>query len=320
MMNGLRNRKRGIAFAAMTAGLGIVAAGVGLLALPAIAGNPSTALDGFPGFGRSPEAALRDNTIAYWEAYRREQVVVACMSRSGFTYWQDDSFPEAEVVKISEELKAPQPRTVTKEQQTPPAQRNGDYETRLTAQDRERYSRALSGESAEEMSEFRRTGAYPKGRGPDFGVGGCIGTAATEVPSIWDTKRRLEDQRQLMRDEIAASPQLNAIKGEYAACVKRTGGIDASSPADVDAHAVKGPAQQKAAALALESCNEVWAKGYRAAEEVAAQRFVEKNAAVLAGAQQRYKDTVTRIGQDQGFLRHLGERAAVIRTLGLDRQ
>ncbi|GAA0948465.1 hypothetical protein [Nonomuraea longicatena] len=319
-MNGPRNRTRGVALAALTAGLGILATGVGLLALPAVAGNPSAVLDDVPGFGRSPEAALRDNTIAYWEAYQREQVVTACMSRSGFTYWQDVAFPEAEVVKISEELKAPQPRTVTKEQQTPAAQRNGDYETRLAAQDRERYSRALSGESAAEMSEFRRTGTYPKGRGPDFGVGGCLGEATTEVPSIWDTKRRLEDQRQLMRDEIAASPQLNAIKSEYAACAERTGGIDAQSPADVDAHAVKGPAQQKAAALALESCNEIWAKGYRAAEDVAAQRFAERNATVLAGARQRYKDTVTRIGQDQGFLRHLGERAAVIRTLGLDRQ
>ncbi|MFD9946807.1 hypothetical protein ACFWYW_00100 [Nonomuraea sp. NPDC059023] len=319
-MDGSGNQLRRAAVAVLIAGLGVLATGITLLALPSFATDRSESpLDSFPGFGKSPEAELRDDTIAYWEAYQQEAIIAACMSRAGFTYWRDTSFPEAETVKIASGLNAPQPRTVTKEQQVPATERNSTYEEQLAPQERDRYTRSRYGESAAEISDYRRTGAFPKGRGPDFAARGCVGQAKAAVPSIWDTKRQLEDERQVMRKEISASA-LNAVKSDYAACAQRVGGITAQSPAEVDAHAIQGAAQQQTGARVFGACNEIWARGYRAAEPVAAQRFIDRNAAVLTSAQQRYDGVIAKISQDRTFLQFLGEQAAIIRASGADRR
>ncbi len=47
----------------------------------------------------------------------------------------------------------------------PATERNDVYEENLSPQERDRYNRTRYGESAAEMAEYQRTGAYPKGRG-----------------------------------------------------------------------------------------------------------------------------------------------------------
>jgi hypothetical protein len=80
---------------------GLIVSGVAITGAPAFADSPF-ALDQYPGFGRSADAALRDDTIAYWEAFQREQVIADCMAAAGFAYVLDVAFPTEAVVAIAE--------------------------------------------------------------------------------------------------------------------------------------------------------------------------------------------------------------------------
>lgn len=61
-------------------------------------------LDPYPGFGRTAEAALRDDTIAFWEAYKQEVFVKACMENAGFQYLEDALYPGEVVQEIARSL------------------------------------------------------------------------------------------------------------------------------------------------------------------------------------------------------------------------
>jgi hypothetical protein len=61
----------------------------------------AAALDEYAGFGQSVEATQRDETIAYWEAFRREQLVGACMAEAGFDYAPAVAFPTGDMLEIA---------------------------------------------------------------------------------------------------------------------------------------------------------------------------------------------------------------------------
>jgi hypothetical protein len=148
------------------------------------------ALDTHPGFGQSPRAMLRDDTIAYWEAYRRELVVAACMNDAGFDHTPDVAFPTEAMQRVAESLAADDPGSSARGRARP-AEQNRAYERGLSAGERDRYHRTLHGETAADVDAASRDGVAPDGRGADFATGGCVGEAATAVPSVWGARRAL---------------------------------------------------------------------------------------------------------------------------------
>jgi hypothetical protein len=153
----------------------------------------TSALDQHVGFGVSPVGALRDETIAYWEAYQREQLTAACMADAGFDYTPAVSFPTRDTVEIAEGLGA-QDRAASlgPRGSSSPATRNRDVERALSAGERDRYDQTLLGESAADVAEADRTGEVPAGRRADeFATGGCVGLSKAAIPSVWDARRQL---------------------------------------------------------------------------------------------------------------------------------
>ena len=158
-------------------------------------------LDEYAGFGQSPEAVQRDETIAYWEAFQRQQLVAECMADAGFDYAPAVAFPVDDMVEVAEGL------GIQDRGSSPalpglssPVRWNRDYEGGLSEADRERYSQTLVGESAAEVAETDRSGVVPEGRlAEEFATGGCVGAAEAAVPSVWDARRGLAAELDAMR-------------------------------------------------------------------------------------------------------------------------
>lgn len=294
-----------------TQGCGWQAGGKGLadaiddhLGNPRALSDPATfALDGYEGFGRSPEAVLRDDTIAYWEAFSRQVDVAACMNDAGLEYVPAVAFPADRVADIAAGLGVG-PRWPASGS---PDSRNRAYEQRLSPDDRERYFQTLLGESAADVDEAERTGEIPPGRSPDFATGGCVGAARTATPNVWDRQRPL---RQQLDQDIAASPELRAAKAQYLDCAQAKGGIVASDPGDARQLAQADTSKAAAVEEVLADCEAGWATGYDRAATATADRFADRHAEELAAIARHYDTTLTDLRRDAEFLTYLGEHAA----------
>src|SRR5690625_167665 len=139
-------------------------AGAFLLAIGAVMmyGTPGQAsphpLDDYPGFGRSPDAVVRDDTIAYFEAYDREQHIGGCMADAGFEYTPDVEYPLDAMRTVAASLDVD---TVDADAGLDhPAEENQAYEDALSVDEREAYYQTLYGERSEErrVGKERRAG------------------------------------------------------------------------------------------------------------------------------------------------------------------
>ena len=288
--------------AAQVCGTLMMLIAIAIMATAAGAAQPQPfPLDKYPGFGRSPLAAQRDDTIAAWEAFRREQLIASCLGRAGFSYVPALAFPEEPLAAVASSLGISAVGAATARS---PFDQNQAYEATLSASEDERYSRTLYGESAIDMAGTGRTGQVPTGRESDFASGGCRGEAKSVVPSVWDLKRGLEGELELMRQNIAAAPEMVTTGDAYAACA-RVRGMDARSPADVERIAVIN--LSTAITAVLKECNGVWAAGYRTAELAVMTEFERRNLVVLRSAEARYVDVPAGIAADVEFRAYLAQ-------------
>jgi hypothetical protein len=262
-------------------------------------------LDGYEGFGRSPQGMLRDDTIAYREAFQREVDVAECMSGAGFDYAPAVAFPTDRVVAIATHLGVPANGAPVASET--PTSRNHAYADSLSTGDRERYFQTLLGESAADVAEAEVTGEIPHGRGPDFATGGCRGAAAEAIPTIWDRQRPL---RQQLDVEIAASPELGAARSQYRRCAEGAGDIAASDPGDARRVALADSSETDAVMEVLTACEPGWAIGYDRAATSTATRFADEHADELSAIERHYDTALDDIRQDDGFLTYLSEQAA----------
>lgn len=302
LLRGLRPRS----WAAMQV-TGIVLAVLGVVSFANRAeAQEAFPLDSTPGLGRSPAAAQRDDTIAAWEAFQREQVIASCMARAGFRYVMNVAFPAGTLAHVARGLGV----TVrASSNDLSPAQQNRTYEALLSAADQERYARALYAESAADIGTMRRTGMVPDGRSADFSKGGCTAEANAAVPSIWTLQRELRGELETLRQEIAVSVA-NFAGNRYAACAERAGGITARGPADVERIAATDKTRSLAASSVLKQCGPLWAAAYRSAEAAAQRDFAQRHASRLGAAQERYQDAMKTIASDHGFRAYLEQNAA----------
>jgi hypothetical protein len=271
----------------------------------------TTSLDQFAGFGQSPDAVLRDETIAYWEAFEREQLMRECMADAGFDYAPAVAFPTGDMIEVAENLGIEgDGMSAAMYPLSSPTSWNRAYERGLSGDDRERYNETLLGESAADVAEADRTGVVPDGRrAEEFATGGCFGEVRAAVPSIWDAQRSLSAEMDAIRQNIAGSAEMQGTADQYAECAE-TGGVTASGPGDLEQLIAGGGARADAAATAYEDCAPVWAAGYERAATAAANRFVERHAAELDAAARRYDGVMDRITQDQDLATYLAAQVA----------
>jgi hypothetical protein len=282
------------------------------LGYPRATAVSTTSLDQYTGFGQSPDAALRDETIAYWEAFEREQLVRECMARVGLDYAPAVAFPTGDMLDVAENL------GIQDQGSSPdlpgfssPTSWNRDYERGLSGGERERYNQTLLGESVADVVEADRTGIVPDGRrAEEFATGGCFGEAKAAIPSIWDAQRNLGAEMDAMRQEVAGSAEMRETAGVYAECAEAAGGVTASGPSDLEELIAGGGARADAAATAYDDCAPVWAAGYERAATAAADRFVARHGDQLDTAARRYDGVMDQIAQDQDLATYLAAQVA----------
>jgi hypothetical protein len=163
----------------------------------------TSSLDDYAGFGQSAAATQRDETIAYWEAFQREQLITECMAEAGFEYAPAVAFPTGDMREVAEGLGIEDTGSSFElPQLSSPVSWNRDYERGLSDAERERYHQTLLGESAAAVAEADRTGIVPEGRpAEEFAMGGCFGEADAAVPSVWDARRELAPDLDALRQE-----------------------------------------------------------------------------------------------------------------------
>jgi len=256
-------------------------------------------LDHYPGFGRSPDATLRDLTIAYAEAFEREQSIAACMADAGFTYEPAVAFPAEDTRAVADALGV-EPAAA------PPSSwaANRAYEQDLPAPDRDRYFRTLLNERAADIDQADRTGAFPTGRGADFATGGCHRTARAAVPSIWDAPRAINTTLSGVLADLPDAPAMADTRARYADCVASASDLQASTPAQLEKAIVADEAQDDAV-KAYDTCSDVWAAGYQDAAQAPLTDAASEQAAQLAEVAARYEDAMDQVATDTDLLHHL---------------
>lgn len=292
----------------------------------AASGFATHPLDAFPGFGRSPSAALRDDTFAYWEAYRREKFIQRCMARAGFRYTMDVEFPADAVVAVANGL------AIRPEGNNPdPAVENDAYVASLEASALDRYYRTLVGESSGNIEAFEQSGGAvpPAVDAAAFATGGCTGEAAEAIGSVWDVPRAFATQAEKIRGDAA-----RIAAGEYAGCVATFDAVlnvtgssieGGANPAHLEGAIAAVPpsdGHRTALTVTLQTCGPVWDAGYRSAEAGLVRKYLRcdetdtestvrcSNAVAMLGATRtRYATAEVEIAADLGFKQYLAGAA-----------
>lgn len=292
----------------------LAAAGIAVSAHIATAGPGDPAqtreqitLESVPGFGMSPDTVLRDDMIAYWEAWRRDTKTAECMQAAGFAWQPEALYPREVVEMIATELVV-RPSAVKREL---PEQANARAAQALSSSDLERYDRALYGESAADMAALSATGRAPAGRdGARFGRGGCVGLAEAAVGSVWDLPRAVETEITAQEIAIKDSPAFAEVRAEYASCAAQQGLAHVDGPEDLDQLLVSADASGDPAALdeAVQStdavdgeCQQIWARGSAEARAHAASLVRAAHARQFNAHERRYAHVIEQINEDEQF-------------------
>lgn len=267
----------------------------------AIANSGGHPLDPYPGFGRSVEAAARDDAIAYWEAYRRETQIATCMTNQGFMYEPAVAYPESVVIEIANYLGV-RPSLTGPWESTAPLDTNRQYQSSLTPTELDAYFRALVGESAEAMTEADIKGEE---HFEGFASGGCFGDAAEEVGSIWDLKRKLRPDFDALRMSF-----VEGATAEYTSCAVASGLPDVKSPEDIESRIASGEIPVDLGTTALTGCQPIWDTAVQRADLAASDEFIGMERHLLEQAVHRYADALDAIQTDSTFISYLSSHAA----------
>ena len=262
-------------------------------------------LDSIPGLGRSPDAVLRDDAIAYWEAWKRDLEVQECMSAQGFVWEPEAAYPPEVADDVARYLGVAPLRSGSRDTAVV---RNDRRATALGAAVRNRYFRTLLGESAAAIDFLEKSGGQlpPGESAAGFATGGCRGKADAAVGSVWDLRRDLSDDMASLLDEARSAPDFVDAQDEYQRCVQRHGLAGVRSPADVDRALEEGDDRALAAA---ESCSTIWLKADEEASARAANALLQAHPVALERQRNTYARAVDQMREDSDFLRSVAANA-----------
>jgi hypothetical protein len=260
--------------------------------------------DSVPGLGRSPDAVLRDDAIAYWEAWKRDLEVQECMSAQGFVWEPEAAYPPEVAGDVANYLGVAPLRSGSRDTAVA---RNDRRATALGAAVRDRYFRALLGESAAAIDFLEESGGQlPPGKSAaGFATGGCRGEADAAVGSVWDLRRDLSDDMTSALDEARSAPDFVDAQDEYQRCVERHGLEGVRSPADVDRALEEGDDR----ALAVESCSPIWLKADEKASARAEKALLQAHPVAVERQRKSYARALDQIREDSDFLRAVAANA-----------
>lgn len=272
------------------------------------AGNP---FDEYPGFGISPESVIRDDTIAYWEAFNREQNIGACMKRSGFSYLADVAFPSQAMQAVAESMGIAPDTSIQSASRAylDPRLRNRDYVKTLSDGEQDKYYQTLYGENAQDIEMYSQTGVVASGTTKEFATSGCYGSTTKSQSSIWDGKRALADELQAMRIQITHSEDL---KQTFSTCTQSIGGLTAASPAVIEDRIDYGGLSVETGEKILMKCGSEWENGYRMAWDTAMKDIIAQNPKIFAQIKQKYSGAISEIQENQEFRSYITRQLAVL--------
>ena len=186
----------------------------------ASSGDPAQpqSLSEIPGFRRSAEGMVADDTIAFWEAFSREEHVHDCMSRAGLDYTIDVAFPTGPVLSIASSLdivandnsEGDDSEALASESVGQSSAQQNMLDDLMTPDinlvpvvESDQYFMALYGETAADVAYVESTGFLPEGRN-DFARGGCVGASWDAIPGLYDRRSEIfDDVREAKVTELA---------------------------------------------------------------------------------------------------------------------
>jgi hypothetical protein len=263
-----------------------------------------------PGLGMSPEAVLRDDRIAIFEAYQRDSLVASCMSGQGFTWEPEVLYPEQSLLDVATDM---QVRPTSPADGKAAAERNGALERALSIADRDRYSRALYGYSVEELDARRE-------KGDDLvGAGGCL-SFATGGPRIWDVREAYISRWTGLLSAARQDPATGETQAVVADCYCDHGapGVDLGEPGALDQFVGDG-GDPRVFEAAIGACRDVQVAADRIRQQVASDEFVARYGGELSPQVRRYQQMIPTIETDVQFRLVLSMRAGeALAVLGRD--
>ncbi len=178
------------------------------------------AVDTIPGFGITPKNAMRDDTIALWEAYQRESIVQQCMQSAQLTYDIEVAFPAGVAINVADSLDLPDAHSLKHSGKSlgtiaSVSATNHQRAMDLAETEQDRYFQTLFGESAADVALVESTGVLPPGRA-DFARGGCVAQSWNEIPGVYALKRALNSDISQSRSLEMSNALLS--KEQSAAC------------------------------------------------------------------------------------------------------
>lgn len=264
-------------------------------------------LDEIYGLGVSREAEERDDTIAFYEAWKRDAHTAQCMRAAGFTWHPEALFPAEEVSDIARALGVT-PATGPLGADAPT--KNRRIESALTPDRRDAYFRTLLAESAAAIDRMRETGGLPSGQdGERFATGGCVGQASAAVGSIWNLERQLGDDLQQLRARARETKAFGDARRAYAACASAHGLDGVRDPGDIERLDLTDPETAGAFSAVEAECQHLWDDANDQGLRAVAEEFRTEYADVIEQQQNRYAGMLDRVRSDESFRTFLAEQA-----------
>lgn len=165
-------------------------------------GSERSPLSVYAGFGHDPAA---DEERFRVEDRAREQVIARCMAARGYVYVASPA------VVVDVDVSGSREQLWSLIQADP----NNQHLRSLAPKARESYSLALAG--------------VRDANNPDGPIGGCIGSAHSQIPGVYAAYGELLIPFEEMQKSIAADSRTKAAEARWAACAER-GGFHYNSP------------------------------------------------------------------------------------------
>lgn len=265
-----------------------------------------SSLSEVPGFGATNQAAARDDAVAFYEAFQRENLVQACMARTGFDYQVEVAYPDGVVLEVAAYLGVEPSESDVVDASASLADgeraRNWANFRSLPTGDRDRYAMALYGESADDLIAVGETGSAPGG-GANFATGGCYGEAQSAVPGIWTLKRSMAVDLEATRTKAF---EMAVNDGAYARCAKSYG-LDARSPGDVEAALVEATLSLEVGEKILEGCVGVWDDTIGVARNTVEEGLVANRQPEFDDQRRQYEGILDTIKTDTAFIQYVND-------------
>lgn len=299
-----RLRTRGAALAAVTvAVIGSSCASISEERLdprarqaPAETADSGLVLSAVPGFGLSDREVLRDDTLAFYEAYRRDLPVQQCMAARNFSWTVEAPYPQEAIGAIAAELAV--------SDGAPPVEPGSGNRTaleNLAASAGEEYFVALYGAPESVVKEALQEGldltAIPGASES------CLGKRRN-APSIWELPAELEPALMRSRDAFRGTSEHQAFLDDAAACAADFGLPEVVDEASADEAYARGVDAHKVEELEVQ-CKEGWELRLAAERRYVSELVWQEHADELTRQQQTYQELHRQLRQDEDFLEYL---------------